>query len=440
MTTQSNLSPFGSNNDINQNPIPESIQGSANTSFRTMQDDLKSLQNKGIEIKEPTSGSFAVNQNPIISTPKTIPNQDHIQTPNIQQNSSTQINQVFPTLNKELPQKESLSSGVEQGPFSAVPKKELSEVMPEKITASNENTTSVAIKIVYTVIIILIIAILALGGYYFFLTNKPKNKPVITEQNQIPSVEVPAEKPAETPITPKSVEEQPIVVSEAPKYSAEKPNYLPININEEEETGIMSSFLKTAEELKTLSATKPYEFIVVDGNNNPIAFPIFATAAKINLSPALLSSLGEKFSVYFYNDNSEIRLAISSEIKKKDVLQKEILKQEKTFVTDASFLFLNNRAEITTGGFKTSNYNGQAIKYFNVSTTKNLSLDYMITDNSLIIATSKNTGRSVLDKISSETSQQTMKTNSPTNISTSQTNYLDSSATTNTPTKPATTR
>jgi hypothetical protein len=137
----------------------------------------------------------------------------------------------------------------------------------------------------------------------------------------------------------------------------------------------------------------------VDSNNNPIAFPIFATAAKLNLAPTLLSSLGEDFSLFIYNDNNNIRIGLSIAISKSNILAAELQKQEKTFVTDASFLFLDAKPETLTGIFTTTDYKNTTVHYLNVNPQKNLSIDYAIIGSQIMLATSKNTGRAILDKL-----------------------------------------
>jgi hypothetical protein len=101
-----------------------------------------------------------------------------------------------------------------------------------------------------------------------------------------------------------------------------------------------------------------------------------------------------------YNDAGNMRLAVAVDITKAAVLPADLLKQEKTFVTDATFLFLNEKPDITMGSFGSGVYKDTKIRFFNVNNQITLSIDYALSNNRLIIATSKNTMRSLLDTLS----------------------------------------
>ena len=166
--------------------------------------------------------------------------------------------------------------------------------------------------------------------------------------------------------------------------------------------------MKIVNDLKITTATAPYEFIVVDNNNNPIAFPIFATAAKLNLSPDLLSSLGENFSLFIYNDNGNERLGFSADIAKAAIFNTEIQKQEKTLPNDISLLFLDSTPTIPTAAlFKDGSYGSFKTRYLNLNDQQTLSVDYVITNNKFVLGTSKGTEHAMLDKISQQSADAT---------------------------------
>jgi hypothetical protein len=262
-------------------------------------------------------------------------------------------------------------------PFSAPAK---TEKQVEAIEISPiENKGSGSKKMLVFLLIFLLLAIAALGGYYFWLLNSSSEQAV---------VEPPKEAQA------------PVVITPTEKYSLEKPNYLVLDIATMSPQAIETSLEAVASELKGKPQGSLYEFVAVDANNAPIAFPIFATAAKWNLSPTLLEDLGESFSLYFYNDTGETRLAVAASITNKESVRGELLKQETAFITDASFLFLGNTVQAPASGFKDGSYNNNAIRYLNIDEAKLLSVDYAVTDSKMVVGTSKNTTRSVLDKIS----------------------------------------
>lgn len=266
------------------------------------------------------------------------------------------------------------------------PEKIAPEQIREVITESPINKSPSANKIVLGVIIALIIIILGVGGYYFWMVNQ---QPSISLTE--PSEETkPLDEPTVT-IIDQPIEEQ---------YSIDKPNFLAIDLTQLSAEEIKQQIIDTANKIK--STNNAYEFIVVDINNNPISFPIFATAAKLEIKPALLSSLAEKFSLYIYRENDQARIGLLIDINNKDVLVKEILPQEETFVTDAAFLFLETAPEDKNTKFDNSTYGAHNIRFVNLNEQRTLSIDYTITETQLIIATSKNTMRSILDKLTQD--------------------------------------
>lgn len=242
----------------------------------------------------------------------------------------------------------------------------------------------------YIVALFIILAAFAAGlaGYYYWAGKDEEALAPIQETNT---------EPEDVPI---------IIAPPAEKYSQDKPNYLVLDLSKLSAEDIKSTIIGTAKELEDKAPLAPYEYIVVDINNNPVAFPIFATAAKLNLSPNLLENMGEDFSLFLYNDVENIRLAISAKMVDRNMVEFELHNQELTFIKDADFMFLGNPPKVTSGKFNDSTYNNIPIRYINVDEEKTLSIDYAMVENDLVIATSKNTIRAVLDKISSKTTTQ----------------------------------
>jgi hypothetical protein len=258
-----------------------------------------------------------------------------------------------------------------------------------EVPVPEKNPNKVTYKIILITIIVLVIAIAGLGVYYFWITRTPAQQPIV-------------ETPAETQNT--TAEQQEEATVPVKKYSADNPNYLSLDINNLFSEDIKKALVSVSNELQSEDmGQQPYEFIVTDANNNPIAFPIFALAAKLNLSSAVLNNLGEKFYLFFYNDGGNMRLAITTEATNKTVLSAELEKQEKTFIADASFLFLDAKPEITTGTFQSNTEKPDIlIRFINVNKQKNLSIDYAVFNNQFVIATSRNTMSAVLNKLTAE--------------------------------------
>jgi len=359
MTTPS--SPFINGARSNQ----DASANSEDFLIRTMQDDLLELQKKA-ETVQGTANVPPVKKIEPIPTPAPGPQKRAINPGDI----SSRVVHPF----------------TEQ---MAIPERKKPIEVPLKDVPASTNSSSrknLLISIVIAVVVVL------LGGLYFLINRTP-------EQVAAPQ----AETAQPTEIQPEETA-PPVTDVSTKKYTSEKPNYLSLNIAALSPEDIKKAILGVVEELKSMPESQtPYEFIVVDVNNNPVTFPIFANAAKLGLSASALSNLGESFSLFIYNDAENWRLSFAADTTKKDALAAVLLKQEKTLITDTSFLFLDEKPEIITGLFRDSKYKGASIRFFNVNSQITMSIDYSIVNNKLIVATSKNTIRAIIDQLIAKT-------------------------------------
>ena len=350
-------SPFASKEKSEEKNIKEVPVDISDFSIRTMQDDLLGLNKKPSFTENLVSQSLPEKR---IPTPPSVP-------------EKLPVNTTSPFGDKPvLPSK----------------KEDFGEVYAPKPTN------------IRFIIILIIIALVVIGvsliAYYFLKSDSSSVKNVPSET-------------AETVAPQQSFDDyNPVTKTDLPvateKYSSENPNYLVLDIATLSSEEIKTKLSDTAKELLLDSAKQvPYEFTVVDANNNPIAFPIFATAIKLNLSASILSSLGEKFSLFIYGDSANTRLSLAIDIIKTDILKTELLKQEKTFIPAAMFLFMDETPKILNGAFKDSLYKNVPIRFFNVNSQITMSIDYAFINNKLIIATSKNTMRAMIDKLTAAT-------------------------------------
>lgn len=257
---------------------------------------------------------------------------------------------------------------------------------PPKQSSASKKTY----KVLLAAIFLLFVAIAGLGGYYYFFLVR--NKAIV----ETPT-ESPVETPAETPVIIQPVTE---------KYSPTMPNYLSFDPATENLSVLITRLLGIADELKSKNPGSLYEFTFVDSNNNPVFLPIFSAATKFNLSPTLLENLKENFSLYFYNDAGNMRIAIVAAIKDKSIVTSEMLKKENSFASDAAFLFLENITTKKTEPFKNGFYNGTTVRYLNLTNNQpSLSIDYAITESNLVIGTSQKNTRALLEKLSTVNSQ-----------------------------------
>lgn len=240
-------------------------------------------------------------------------------------------------------------------------------------------------KVLIILMVVLAFSAVSFGGYYFWLTRKPEPEPQ------------PVEKPVDPqPTPPVTVEPQ------TKKYSIDNPNILQINTNATA-TEIKQLLVATGSELKAETPdAPPVEFIIRDEKNNPIDFSIFSILVALKLDYAL-DYLGEDFSFYLYPDNGNMRAGIAIKIDDKGGVQKAMLANEKTLVSDVSSLFLDSQpSKISKPAFSEGLKDGYLIRYVNLDTELEgaLSVDYVVTDNLLIIATSKNSSFEILNLVS----------------------------------------
>lgn len=335
-------------------PLPE------NTHIRTMRDDLSGLQKTG-----------GINDVSV----ETIKNNG----PEVESRKDT-----------------SFSSDVNNNPFGATskmpsPAQPLNQ--PETIeTPPSENKGSSRItRIALLIFGILFVTALVGAGVYYFIKTKT----------------VPLDKNQQTNTI--SEEQDIVIIDPEEKYSANKPNYLPIDIATIATDEIWNTIGAVASELKNKPIGSIYEFMVVDSNNNAVAFPIFATATKLELSPSILANLAEEFSLFLFNDG-EIRLSIATKANDITAVATDILKHEPTLVSAMEPIFLGSAITTNDIGFNSGSYGDASVRYANIDSEKNLSLDYTLSDNNLVIATSKNTMHATLDKINNRASEEDRET------------------------------
>lgn len=368
-------------NPFDSSPIKETAAGKAdeleNLSVRTLQDDVLSLQKDTDKIKffatEKKDTDLAEKNPPqaapVLSEPKIEPQKKQFDLP-----KETPI-KINPTPVSPLPT-----------PFinqDFAPLKTEKIVIEEEFKRNINSRGDAVYKTIFAIILLLSLAILGLGGYYFWTTK--------TLETSSQNSNVPAES------TKKETKE-----NTNEKYSAETPNYLSLDLTILTSEEIKEKILSAAKEINTANETVPYEFIVVDANNNPVTFHIFSLASELKLSPAILNSLEEDFSLFIVKSGNDTRMAVAVKIKedRKDTLAAELLKQEKNLPADINFMFLETKPEKNMPAFNSSNYNNIPVRFINLGKETSLSIDYAFLDNQFVVGTSKDTFRAVLDKLS----------------------------------------
>lgn len=233
---------------------------------------------------------------------------------------------------------------------------------------------------------LLILVITGAGVYYFLLTH---------QENPELAVVAPQEPAAPEPVA----EPEPVPVSEPmPELSASNPNYLTIDIGNADNNNLKNTLDGYVKKVQDSVLATPVEFLVVDLENNPVAFEVFAKKLGLTLSPETFGALDGGFSLFIYNDQSDMRLGLSVNSKNDAGLKTALAKEEKTLAQKLQPLLIPTGYKFNSAIFSQGNYNGTTIKYLNASDATNLSIDYAISDKQLLIGTSKATIRAILDR------------------------------------------
>ncbi|HEX7586279.1 MAG TPA: hypothetical protein VF390_01455 [Patescibacteria group bacterium] len=253
-------------------------------------------------------------------------------------------------------------------------------------------------KLVLTLSIILIATIILAGTYYFWSTRK-----ISRDAEQVAGEAPTAEKTETIPGQDIASNAEPAVS----KFSTSGPNYLEVDINDSSPEAMKKTLKNYVQEVQASKISDAPEFKLVTLEKSPISLSTFLEKMKITFSPELASSLEDDFSLYIYNDQDGPGVGLAMTIKKDIELEEILLKEEKKFPDELKALFPVE--QYTLGGdkpFSTAEYDSSlwgkiGIRYINITSPENLSLDYAIVNTGtarLLIATTKETLRSAIEK------------------------------------------
>ncbi|MFA6383669.1 MAG: hypothetical protein WCX17_04600 [Parcubacteria group bacterium] len=245
---------------------------------------------------------------------------------------------------------------------------------------------------------VLLVFIIAGGGYYFWSTRQQKAPDVVIDNT--PEVVAPEPVPVPAPIPP--------VV-----FSTDTSNYLSIDLTNTNKSALKETLLSYVDKVYTAKTVSPVEFVIVDQQNNPITFQDFSAKLEMTFSPALTASLGSTFSLFIYNDASVTRLGLAMDFKeqtdskntsKLQTDRKNLLSlEEKDLTKELSPIFIPGNYTLAPKIFSSSKYNGLDIRFLNIISPEDLSVDYAIFKDKLLIGTTKMTIRAIIDKIAPTT-------------------------------------
>jgi len=248
------------------------------------------------------------------------------------------------------------------------------------------------VVILFLVSLVLVFA-LAFAGYSFWQskTNVAIDPLVPTNTETEPSPET--FPPKETEPT---IPEQP--VAPALSFSEESPNYLPLGAISEDKEKNKDLIAQYIQKVTVEGYTKPVEFIPTDEKNAPLTFKDFSVRFGLSLSPSITNSLEDTFSLFIYNDTFVSRVGLVINSKDEKALNQALIQEEKNLADEISSLFF-----VSSYGkdkpFYDNEYKNVKIRYQNIISPENLSVDYAVHKNKLLIGTTKMTMYALIDHL-----------------------------------------
>lgn len=366
-------------NEVNMRTVP----------VHTMQDDLDILGGKkpqaesGYPIDASSNSEFKNGSGSFFDNDR--------RSNNASGNSSPFLNGASPTPQKNA-SGENVASPEMSNDTSVEPKNDITSVVGKNLSTPQIERKSVLGKILFIAAIVIVVAAFAFGGYYFWTTRVSNNQASITDESEAAPDQVSSPETVSETNTKSPAE---IIQS---KFSESNPNYLPIDIGTTTADGTNKLFINKASEIKDSGSLVPIEFVVTDMNNDPVSFSAFNYISGMKFPVSILTNLGDKFSLYFFNDNENMRMGLTVELKDKEKIISAIKNEENSLAGDLSPLFMGTAVKSAGKIFKSSTYNNFSIRYNNLDEQGLISIDYSITDKYLTIGTSKQALRSILDK------------------------------------------
>lgn len=244
------------------------------------------------------------------------------------------------------------------------------------------NARKVMIGAAITLLAVTVLGVLAY--FLLFWSRTPAEEPLPAAVPEVPAEEAAVPEP---------------VVPVIPPFSADQPNYLPIDVEVATAETLRQSFAEAGTKIIGAGMSGPVEFLVTDKNNNPIAFSRFAFIAGLGLSSDLVALIEEPFSVFVYSDMGVARYGLSLSFKDAALAAERLTKEEAKIPAEwKPFLYGKEQPVPAQAVFRSGTYASQAVRFVNVDEVQNLSFDYAVRDKQWLIGSSKDTLRAIIDR------------------------------------------
>jgi len=362
--------------------------------IRTMRGDLEALKNGGsVEMEAPLEEQYS-------SVPSTASHPIDVHSNNPFQKEIEEISSTTTsTISSQVPPVDSIPQQVPQqapeqvNPVPVNQEQNNQNIVPPYNPSMVTDTKNRNLLVIIGGVLILL-CLGGVAGYYFLVVKKPASGPIV------PIVDV---KENTTPSENNKEKNSPV----ASMYSLDKANYLSFNVETVSKKEIKENLRSIHQYMLSASLNQPLEFLITDQNNNRVAFSRFALLLKFSIPQEILSLIEEPFSLYVYNDAGAPRIGFDLLLKDQTSFSQLLGKNEDRIPESLQTAFFDFDTAVPQSiPFKSNVYTPHsstnttpiAVRYANVDSAKNLSIDYALVNNHMYIGTSKNTLTAILDK------------------------------------------
>jgi hypothetical protein len=196
------------------------------------------------------------------------------------------------------------------------------------------------------------------------------------------------------------VEDLPVIDDDA-LYAKDIPNYFSFDVESPTaKNDIKAKLDEISVNMEQQDENDPIAFVVTDKNDIPVSFHVFAMSSGMNFPEGILSALEENFEIYAFNDPvAGVRFGFVIDVKNVITLPQALRDGE--LLLPQSFGPVIDLGALGTDQvvFKDNSYGGKSIRFANLNQSESYSIDYSVANDQLIVGTSKNTLRAIMDDI-----------------------------------------
>ena len=281
---------------------------------------------------------------------------------------------------------------------------EISKVQQENVLTADDSDTPKKSRIVqillFGILGIVIVAIIT-AGYYFFQSRESSEK--MAADTPVTINDAPVDETEGDIMTENGIDElpqtPPVVVVTPDEYSERLPNYIFLTVEGDTVADTNAKLREIDQAIQTQRNGVPIVFTVTDESNSPIALQRYNDLTDLNLPVEVLSVVDELFLLYaYYDDNGETHFGLSAKMTDIDTAHNALRAAEAALPSALTHLFNGVAPTVTEAVFSDSTHGEYAIRYANLTESENLSVDYAFIGEQLIIGTSKDTLRAIIDR------------------------------------------